>query len=47
MNIANKGSTGFGEVESCLGDLGISCSQCRYHDACLEYDVENKSLDRS
>ncbi len=37
---------GFGEVECCLDEIGISCFKCRYHDACLQNDVENVSLDR-
>jgi len=37
---------GFGEVVCCQAKVGISCSECRYHDACLQNDVENVSLDR-
>ena len=38
---------GFGEIECCLDKIGIVCSECRYHDACLQNDVENVSLNRS
>ena len=38
---------GFGEVECCQDEIGVSCSECRYRDACLQNDVENVSLDRS
>ena len=38
---------GFGEVVCCQEGIGISCSECRYHDACLQNDVENVSLNRS
>jgi hypothetical protein len=37
---------GFGSKERCQAAIGITCSQCRYHDACLVHDVENVSLDR-
>jgi len=37
---------GFGATEACQAGIGITCSQCRYHDACLQNDVENVSLDR-
>ena len=35
---------GFGAVEGCQAAIGITCSECRYRDACLEHDVENVSL---
>lgn len=38
---------GFGAIEACQAEIGISCSQCRYRDACLQNDVENVSLNRS
>jgi len=37
---------GFGAIEACQAGIGISCSECRYRDACLQNDVENVSLDR-
>lgn len=37
---------GFGAVVECQAGIGISCSECRYRDACLQNDVENVSLDR-
>ena len=37
---------GFGAVEACQAEIGIKCSECRYRDACLQEDVENKSLNR-
>jgi len=37
---------GFGAVQRCQAAIGIKCSECRYHDACLAEDVENVSLDR-
>ena len=37
---------GFGSKVACQAEIGISCSECRYRDACLQEDVENVSLER-
>lgn len=38
MVYENEVNLGFGEMESCLDVLGITCKDCRYFEACVGSD---------
>lgn len=34
METWNEVNLGFGAVEACQLEIGITCEECRYHEAC-------------